>query len=74
MNHLFAVVAFSCFAGVTSAQATAASIEQREIHFYSEGVLCYGKLFLPIWMHVSDLAANKGFVRFYFFARTAKRE
>jgi dienelactone hydrolase len=27
--------------------ARAAGIEQREVHFYSEGVLCYGKLYLP---------------------------
>ena len=31
-----------------AAHSQSSGVAQREVHFYSEGVLCYGKLFLPI--------------------------
>ena len=39
---MFAILLYA-----TGSHAQTASTTSREIHFYSEGVLCYGKLFLP---------------------------
>jgi dienelactone hydrolase len=45
MHRLIATLAFCLFAGSAIAQSN--GITQREVRFYSEGVVCYGKLYQP---------------------------